>query len=819
MTIPFDFGTGMVMASGGWVEDFFFRWTILLLSVWAIHAWVRRRDPRLRLLLWRTALVATLILPVIVALPELRWPLPVAQRESKSDFANRGDGTLPVANTAALQPGDADGTIDSTLKRAVDQTAAASRGSELQVGRHSRGWLVWGCIWAAGGVLGVIRLFRLRQWVRRLIRASEPAPSSVEFHVQSVAADLALHVPVRVRLVSGIAAPFVTGLWRPTLVLPSHWCTELSSEEWDAMLRHELAHVRGRDIGWAMGWRCLLILGWPHPLLWGVGRVHRLACEEEADRFAAELGGSRPLYAQQLSQLVMRAVGHPASLVGLLFQASSDLGHRLDRLDEPAPSTLWRRRASLIGVLILVVLLGSATWRLVARSSRVHQVFHDLQVSVVDESGRPINGAILKPDGLREHHNTASHYSWNPEQHGARTLATTDSQGHAILRYPEYVSVDDHLRTVKISFSVNHPDYSPVRPTDFPVDGSGDPIQLRQGARVEVTGFFGEDHRPVKDLVLNLGGENRWKWVSDRTGRYVCNQVTSGPAMIQAMGLLPDGRVGFSKAQLFQAKAGEQSILSLELKPGIRLEGRLDESVPRPVRNGRVVICVRPPELPAFEPDRYYKLRIKYGDFHPWSTHQVIDEDGRFVFESLPPGEASLTVHGDGFCSKAGALVPEGAVPPSGFGVPQSFPLVAPVTHYTVETEATSTIRFRVVDLKGVPVRGATLYMDPNVLLLGTGIFGDVDHHRHGEEPFATPPALPSMPYSAVTDSTGLAILHDVPAFTAWFDLDHSRFVLREEVGGGGRVGRIQKHLKPGATNDLEVVVEPKGRTFLGDSR
>jgi hypothetical protein len=629
----------------------------------------------------------------------------------------------------------------------------------------------------------------------------------------------------------GIASAFVARIRRPVLVLPSQWCSELAREEMDAVVGHELAHLRGGDLPWAIAWRCMMTLAWPHPLVWGAGRAHRLACEEEADRVASELEGDRPRYVQRLARLALRAVSHPAGQLGLVFQATSDLGHRLDRLGEPPPSTLWRRRASLIGAVLLLILLGSATWRIASKApgpawgaeagapTRGDRRMRDVVVSVVDDQGRPVRGAILKPDGLREHHNTASHYSWIPEQHGPRTPVTTDAQGRAVIRYPEYVVEEEHLRTVQISFSVNHPDFSPARPTTFPVDGSGEPVRLTPGARVEVSAFYGPGRLPIEDLVPNLSGHLRWKWNSDRGGRYVCNQVTTGPAMIQLMGTLPDGGIGFSEARPFLAEAGRPSVLSFELKPGIRLEGQLDARVPRPVRNGRVVICVRPPEFPALVPDIFYKLRQTYGDFECWSTHRVIDADGRFVFESLPPGEASLTVHGDGFCSTAGTLGPAGAVPPAGFGVPQNFPLVAPVTRYTVETESTAALRFRVVDLADAPVPGATVYVNPNVLLIGTGIFGDVSRHRHGEEPLASPPSLPAMPYSAVTDGSGMATIRDVPAFTSWYSVEHPNFVMRMPQARNERIGRLRTKLLPGSTNEIQVVVEPKGRTFVGEVR
>ncbi len=44
---------------------------------------------------------------------------------------------------------------------------------------------------------------------------------------------------INVRVWENVASPFMTGIFRPTLILPK---TELSSEQLDNMLRHEMTH-------------------------------------------------------------------------------------------------------------------------------------------------------------------------------------------------------------------------------------------------------------------------------------------------------------------------------------------------------------------------------------------------------------------------------------------------------------------------------------------------------------------------------------------------------------------------------------------------
>jgi hypothetical protein len=163
------------------------------------------------------------------------------------------------------------------------------------------------------------------------------------------------------------------------------------------------------------------------------------------------------------------------------------------------------------------------------------------------------------------------------------------------------------------------------------------------------------------------------------------------------MGRVSSGGIVFSESFAFTAEKGKTCNFALEMKPGIQLEGRLDEKVPRPVKNGRVLISVRPNEFPAWNnyADVDHILK-KYPNFYPWKSYRPIAEDGTFVFESIPPGGLDVIVHGDGFVSQNGGdfsqRINSKLVKIPGFALPQAFPLVSPTTKIEVLTEPTATL-------------------------------------------------------------------------------------------------------------------------------
>lgn len=84
-----------------------------------------------------------------------------------------------------------------------------------------------------------------------------------------------------IRLCDRIATPFILGLFRPRIYLP----TTLSDSDSASVLAHEQAHIRRRDHWWKPLGFLLLTVYWFHPLLW-VGyillcRDIETACDEK----------------------------------------------------------------------------------------------------------------------------------------------------------------------------------------------------------------------------------------------------------------------------------------------------------------------------------------------------------------------------------------------------------------------------------------------------------------------------------------------------------------------------------------------------------
>lgn len=89
--------------------------------------------------------------------------------------------------------------------------------------------------------------------------------------------------PLRCKQSAGQHGPYVTGLWRPQVLLPQDFAQRFSAEQQQLILQHELTHWRRGDLQANALALLLLTLFWFHPVCWWAYRMYRqdqeLACD------------------------------------------------------------------------------------------------------------------------------------------------------------------------------------------------------------------------------------------------------------------------------------------------------------------------------------------------------------------------------------------------------------------------------------------------------------------------------------------------------------------------------------------------------------
>jgi len=796
------------------------RETVLLALAWAAHALLRKKHPRSRRILWRGVHCLVLLLPLALLNPItiLRLPVyPSAAQHSVLAAMGPADTRASLAQPQPASAQSAPAAVPQPLPRPERSSAGRSFPWEMAL------IITWG----AGALFTGTRLLGLQLQLNRLRRKALPADAALRQRAQEMQRVLGVRGHIRLLISDSISSSFVCGLFKPALLVPQRLLGELPDEELTALMAHELAHFRGKDLFWCVAWRWMQVVLWFHPLVWAIPAAHNLACEQEADRIASGQVANGPAYSQLLARLTLRILAMPEVETRLALNGTSQIARRLKHLQGESGRWGWPQSAGVLATLSLVFLITAGS-QLSQASPPVPTVpgsvnFKTVLATVQDAGGRPVSGVSIKPTGFRvKGMHGADAYSWPMNHSGPAEEVTTDQNGQAYLKYPVMGIPEEKELTGALILMVTHPEYVSRHIQDFAVDGTNQPIRMTRGIPLEVSGYFGNDRRPVTEIVPNINERTipvkLADWQKHPGGSLTFSRLSPGGHLLMLMGRLPSGEVVYSDTLAFTAETNRAYQYALELKPGIRLEGQLDERVPRPVHNARVMISVRPEQYPSrLVIEDFYALYEKYGGHAHWHSYRPIAEDGTFVFESLPPGEADITALGEGFASKTVGTLQNrfqgGLQENSGMAIPQTCPLVAPVTRVQIATEATARLELTTVTKKGAPIEGvwAGLFVSAFRMIHQFGYY-----KVSSEEPFRMIPPLPDLDFSGRTDKHGKLVLHDFPAEGHGLSVSHPKYQAPLQDPKGWRDRHLRLTYAPGQTNSLKLVMEPVGSSFIG---
>src|SRR5262249_17254384 len=124
--------------------------------------------------------------------------------------------------------------------------------------------------------------------------------------------------------------PGVFGILRPVLLLPEGIAEHLAPAHLQAILAHELCHIRRRDNLAAAMHMAVEAVFWFHPLVWWLGariiEERERACDEEV----LELGNRPEIYAESILKTCQFYLESPLTCMSGI--AGSDLKKRVSRI-------------------------------------------------------------------------------------------------------------------------------------------------------------------------------------------------------------------------------------------------------------------------------------------------------------------------------------------------------------------------------------------------------------------------------------------------------------------------------------------------------
>jgi len=170
-------------------------------------------------------------------------------------------------------------------------------------------------IWLAGVALLSLRLLNGWFTVERLrVRHRRPAGKAVVEMVDHLSRRLHVRWTVAAFESAAVEVPTVIGWLKPVLLLPVSALAGLTPRQLEAVLAHELAHVRRHDYLVNVLQTVVETLLFYHPAVWWLSRRVRVEREHCCDDLAVTLCGDPVGYARALANLEQSRVGRALSL-------------------------------------------------------------------------------------------------------------------------------------------------------------------------------------------------------------------------------------------------------------------------------------------------------------------------------------------------------------------------------------------------------------------------------------------------------------------------------------------------------------------------
>lgn len=218
-------------------------------------------------------------------------------------------------------------------------------------GRHAPTWVstYWPVLaWAAGAAMTVTPFAIGALRVRGLARRAKPLEDGA-LHQLVIELSRKLHMAntPEVLLLTGPAMPMTFGLLRPKIVLPDAALSWTQTRQ-RAVLLHELAHVRRRDVASQLIAQLATALWWFQPMAWISRRSLRRESERACDELVLRHGVPATEYAAELLEIAKTFGGGARWAAGIPMASATRCGELEERLHNILRGTRARKGPGLI---------------------------------------------------------------------------------------------------------------------------------------------------------------------------------------------------------------------------------------------------------------------------------------------------------------------------------------------------------------------------------------------------------------------------------------------------------------------------------------
>jgi len=349
---------------------------IVGLLLWVVLAALRNRSANSRYLAGCGALALMVALPVATALLLSQRPDPIVLTPPAAAIA------IPAASDMMQPPAPV--WVESADWR-------------LNLLASLKPWML--PLWLAGVLVCSLRLVLASLHTVALRRQCTLEQGPMTVVVAKLASRMGVRRPISIRIAPMTIAPATFGLFRPVILLSGATMLGIAPQQLEAVLAHELAHIRRHDYLVNVLQMLAETLFFYHPAIWWASRRIRVERELCCDDAAVEACGDAVCYAQALTSVARLQIAPSEVALG---SAGGPLLMRIQRLlgvtsvGRPVPP-LWVAIASIA----LIVAMFTGAYAQSQTPGTLSQASTDdgaaVRGRVVDaQSGKPVAGASVR---------------------------------------------------------------------------------------------------------------------------------------------------------------------------------------------------------------------------------------------------------------------------------------------------------------------------------------------------------------------------------------------------------------------------------------
>lgn len=213
-------------------------------------------------------------------------------------------------------------------------------------------FLLWLAVVIAMGLL----LLQRAIFVAGLVAQAVEADDSIKGTFNSCCERIGIRRRIGLKVSANATSPAVCGLFSQVILLPQNLSAGLSAGQLQAVLLHELAHIKRGDLWINLAQTILQIFYFYNPLLWIANAIIRRIREQAVDEAVlVAMGANAQQYPQTLVSVAKLAFKRPVlslRLIGVV-ESKSALASRIKRiLTRPIPKSA---KLGIVGLIVVII--------------------------------------------------------------------------------------------------------------------------------------------------------------------------------------------------------------------------------------------------------------------------------------------------------------------------------------------------------------------------------------------------------------------------------------------------------------------------------